>query len=78
MARYFFDIDDGARSVRDEEGVEATLEEVRREVICLLPDMARHELPDGDHRIFTVSVRDEKGHVIFKAALSFNADWMTD
>jgi hypothetical protein len=32
--------------------------------------MARDALPDGNHRSFVVSVRDEAGSVVLRAALS--------
>lgn len=40
-----------------------------------LPLMARDELPDGDQRTFIVSVRDETGQVVLRAALSFVLDY---
>ena len=76
MARYFFDIDDGERHSRDGEGTElADREEARREAISILPDIAREELPDGNDRVFSCSVRDESNRVIFLARLTLHARW---
>ena len=77
MARFYFDIDDGERLLRDERGAEAdSLSEVREAAIAVLPDMAKDVLPDGDHRFFSVNVRDENDQVIFRASLAFNAHWV--
>lgn len=76
MPLYFFDIDDGARKSRDTEGTELPdRQALRREAIGILPDIAREELPDGDRRTFTCSVRDQSGAVIFVADLSLRAGW---
>ena len=76
MPRFFFDIDDGTRRTHDDDGtVLPDLEAVRREAISVLPDLAREELPDGDHHIFSCDVRDESGAVIFTASLSLKAEW---
>jgi hypothetical protein len=76
MPRFYFDTDDGAQRSRDEEGLDLSDSAMaRREAIGVLPDIAREELPDGDHRAFTCHVRDESGAVIFTATLSLNAEW---
>ena len=76
MPRYFFDIDDGARSSRDTEGTELSgREAARREATGILPDIAREELPDGNHRIFACRVRDDKDREIFVATLTLAAEW---
>jgi hypothetical protein len=40
-----------------------------------LPEMAKDELPDGDQRVFMVSVRDEAGQVIMRAALTLTVEY---
>jgi hypothetical protein len=76
MPRYFFDVFDGEKLVRDEIGIElADLEQVRIEAIEALPDIARDQLPDGDERAFAVEARDEHGRVVFAARLNFKAEW---
>jgi len=79
MPRYFFDVFDGEKLVRDETGIElAGLEEVRIAAIDALPDIARDELPDGDQRQFWVQARDEENRVVFKASLDFKAEWAVE
>jgi hypothetical protein len=79
MPHFYFDIDNGECSLRDEIGAEAeNLIDVRNAAVCALPEMAKDVLPDGDHRIFAINVRDDNDRVIFRATLSFNAQWVRD
>ena len=76
MPQYFFDIYDGENNSPDSEGTELPdREAVRREATGVLPDIAREELPDGNHRTFACRVRDDRGVVIFIAELSLHAGW---
>ena len=76
VPRYFFDTDDGDQRSEDEQGLEfADDEAARREAIAALPEMARDKLPNGDHRDFSVRVRDEAGNVIYTACLALNGEW---
>lgn len=77
MPRYFFDVHNGS-TTRDDEGTEcADLAAMRQEVLRLLPDIARDEVPeDGDRRTFTVLVSDEDGKAVFTATLTFTALWL--
>ncbi|CAO4183421.1 DUF6894 family protein [Methylorubrum aminovorans] len=72
MPRYFFDTHDGAFNL-DEEGNECeNFEAARREAMIFLPEVARWEIPrDGDHRAFTVMVRDDNGIVVYTATLTY-------
>ena len=71
MPRYFFDTFDGECLIPDVEGLEMQdLAAARAEAQKALPDLARDALPDGNHRTFVVSVRDEAGNVVLRAALS--------
>jgi hypothetical protein len=71
MPRYFFDTYDGESSTADEIGVEfETLEAARAEAQRFLPEMAREGLPDGNHRTFVVSVRNDAGQVLVRMSLS--------
>ena len=71
MARYFFDTFDGERFVRDDIGVEfESLESAKAEAQRFLPEMASDALPDGNHRTFVVSVRNEAGYVLMRMSLS--------
>lgn len=71
VPRYFFDTYDGSRLVPDSDGIELkNLETAKAEAQKALPDLARDSLPDGDQKTFIVSVRDEAGQVVLRAALT--------
>ena len=79
MPRFFFDIQDQGSSSVDDLGIEcATRSDARIAAIDALPDVARDALPDGDHHIITVTVRDEAHRTIFRASLTLEADWLDD
>jgi hypothetical protein len=72
MARYFFDIADGGTLVRDEIGLEcASLPQVHRAVIAVLPELVFEEFPDGELRYFAVCVRDQSDTYLFGATCLF-------
>ena len=77
MPRYFFDIHDGGSS-RDDTGTECSDDEAARKIaIRTLPDIARDEIPkDGDQRSFVALIRDENGHPVFSATLSYAGVWL--
>jgi hypothetical protein len=71
LPRYFFDTYDGHRLISDPEGIELKdVETAKAEAQKALPDLARDALPAGDQNTFIVSVRDEAGQVVLRAALS--------
>lgn len=71
MPLFYFDVDDGDQRVIDEIGTEfPNALAAKDEAVSVLPDIARDKLPDGDHRIFMSSVRDESGQVVCRAMLS--------
>jgi hypothetical protein len=71
MPRYFFDTFDGGRFFRDDIGVQfESLAPAKAEAQRFLPEMARDALPDGNHRTFVVSMRDEAGTVLVRMSLS--------
>ena len=78
MPRFYFDVFDGETTTVDKIGldVDNDLQQVRNLAIDALPDIARERLPDGDRAEFTVTVRDEAGFDIFRAILSFRAEWI--
>ncbi len=79
MPRYFFDVIDGDRQTRDDEGlVLVDRESARREAIASLIDLARDELPDGDHRSFRIRVREGSTHYLLAATLAVDADWIDE
>ncbi|GJE41486.1 DUF6894 family protein [Methylobacterium soli] len=73
MPHYHIDTDDDVFPVCDEEGQDlANLAAGRALAHRALSDMARHRLPDGEHRTFTASIRDERGTTLYVATLAFS------
>ncbi|MGO4671117.1 DUF6894 family protein [Bosea sp. 2RAB26] len=78
MTRYFFDSSDGDFVDIDEDGIELSSDgEARLSALDALPDMARAVMPNGDCRLFTVSVRREDEGVIYRARMELTASWTT-
>ncbi len=76
MPRFFIDTSDGDLEIRDDQGIEfLCAEDARVAALAALPDMARDKIPDGDRRLFFVSVRDEHGNTIYKASLFLAGAW---
>ncbi len=76
MPRYYIDTDDGSLFVSDDEGQEfASVEAARAMAQKALVEMAQRLIPDGEHRTFTASIRDENGTVLYVATLSLVGEW---
>ncbi len=76
MPRYFFDTYDGELFAPDNQGQELEdLEAAKAVAQEELPQMAWDQLPDGNQRTFIVSVRDEAGQVVLRAALSLVVEY---
>ncbi len=72
MARYFFDLTDGAGFHSDNVGDEFdSFEEAKAQAQSLLPDIARAELPDGELHIIQCDVRDDTGRIVYQGKLTF-------
>jgi hypothetical protein len=77
MPRYYFDIDDGERVTRDDEGHDyGDRDGMKAAAITVLPEIASDVLPDGDQRTFSVQVRDSGQNNVFLAKLSFTCEWL--
>lgn len=76
MPRYTIDTNDDDLLVvgDDAEGL-TDIEAARRAALSVLPEMAREKVSDGDRRTFCASVRDEEGHVVYKATLTLVGEW---
>ncbi len=73
MPHYFIDADDGEYPHRDDEGHELPNDRAARAAaLDALPEMARDRIPNGDHRSFTVTVRDGQGGVVYTACLTLS------
>jgi hypothetical protein len=78
MPLYFFDFndDDRAPSAPDSMGTDLpSLEWIPEEAVAALANIAKDQLPDGNHRVFSASVRNEEGLVIFTASLTLQSGW---
>jgi hypothetical protein len=76
MPHFYFDVDDGERLTRDEDGlVLADLAAACRQAVNALPDVAREVLPDGTEKVISTSVRDAAGTTLFRAQLVFSCEW---
>jgi hypothetical protein len=79
MARYYFDIENGGRAIKDNEGMELSdLKAARDAAISVLPDIAREELPDGANHDFMAWVRDASGRIVFKASLLLRSEYVDE
>ncbi|UHC20005.1 hypothetical protein LRS73_34095 (plasmid) [Methylobacterium currus] len=78
MARYYFDIHDGQKLVRDDIGTECRDPDVvRAEAMTALPAIARDVIPkDGDRQALTVLVRNTRNMTVFTATLTFASIWL--
>jgi hypothetical protein len=75
MPRYYFDIADGALSGTDDVGLDfPNLQAARDNAVATLGEIAHDELPDGDHRDFQISIRDEAGQILLTATLALRVD----
>ena len=67
---YYFDVIDGSLLHRDNFGTDlADFEEAQAQ--CILPDVARDELPFGEYISFVCEVRDETGRVVYRGELTY-------
>ena len=77
MPRYYFDIHDGQRFARDEEGSDcADAEAARQEAIRTLPSIAREMPLDSGKVEMWVKVRSESGEDIAKVSLTLTSEWL--
>ena len=78
MPRFFFDTYDGDFFAPDNEGQDLEgIEAAKLQAQEALPDMAEDKLPDGDQRVFVVSVRDEAGQVVVRVALTLVTEYLS-
>ena len=76
MARYYFDIHDGAQSVRDDDGAEfdslyAAVQAATRSAA----EIGTGRLGRGDTRDVVIKVRDERGQRICTVKASMEIEW---
>ncbi len=72
MAKFYFDIRNVTDFHRDEVGDDFdSFDEARTQAQCLLPDIAREELPDGDMHTVVCDVRDETGRIVYRGEITY-------
>jgi hypothetical protein len=77
MPRFYFDADDGEKSVADTVGlIFPDLHAAQQEAIRTLPEIAKDALPDGTHRDFVIVVR-EGNDPVLRATLSLRVEKLT-
>ena len=75
VPRYFFDTDDGERQIQDKDGIELpTLDDIRATVRDLLFDLGHAELLNGQDRVFTALVRDERGMAVYRGSMTLKIE----
>ncbi len=76
MARYYFDIRDGAQDVRDEEGTEyGSLDAALRGATRSAVEIGQSRLAKGDTSDVVIDVRDEQNQRICTVTASMKIDW---
>ena len=72
MPRYYFDVHDAKGLHRDDTGDELRdFEEAREMAQSIMPDIVRHELPDGELHSVTCEVRDETDRIVYRGKLTY-------
>ena len=67
MPRFYFDICDGERQVRDEAGIDlASRDDIPAETATLLVGLGQDGMLNGRPRTFTVEVRDDGGALLYR------------
>ena len=76
MARYYVDIHDGARSVRDDEGSEFdSLDAAVQAAARSATEIGTGRLAKGDTGDVVIGVRDEHGERVCTVKASMEIDW---
>ena len=76
VARYYFDIHDGAQSVRDDEGTEFdSLDTAVQGATRSAAEIGTGHLAKGDTSDVVIEVRDEPGQRVCTVTASMKIDW---
>jgi hypothetical protein len=72
MPRYYFDVRDGDRFIRDEDGLDyPNIEAARDAATVALAEMAKDALPRAERHHIAIEVRDEAKQPLLIAGLTF-------
>jgi hypothetical protein len=75
--RYFFQTSSNGLVTDDPDGlIFETPTSMRDAAISTLPHMALDALPDGETHEFAIYVHDDTDRPVFRATLSFRAEWL--
>jgi hypothetical protein len=75
MARYFFDFYENGVRTADEVGTDCSgIQAAKSEAISALVAIAKEALPDGDHHVFTVKVRNDAGEMVLQVSIRFDVE----
>jgi hypothetical protein len=76
VARYYFDILDGAQSVRDDEGTEFdSLDAAVQAAARSAAEIGTDRLAKGDTSDVVIEVRDERGQQVCTVKASMEIEW---
>ncbi len=76
MARYYFDLHDGAQSVRDDDGAEFdSLDAAAQPATRSVVEIGTNRLGRGDTRDVVIEVRDERGQRLCTVKASMEIEW---
>ncbi len=76
MPRYFFDIEDGERTIDEQGTVLESPGAVEAVALRTMLDIARYEMMRSNERGLAVSVRDETGTEVYRTELTVRAAWL--
>ena len=76
MPKFYFDVQDGKGYHEDNIGdFFDNLEEAVVQAQCILPAIAREEMPSGDLHDFKCDVRDGASRIVYRGNLSYRGSW---
>lgn len=76
MPRYFFDVEDGDKTVDEQGMMIESRETVEAMALRALLDIARFELLRSKESGLSVTVRDEAGVEVYRTELSVSSAWL--
>ncbi|UVK46715.1 hypothetical protein BPNPMPFG_002418 [Mesorhizobium sp. AR07] len=75
MPLYYFDVDDNGETLADDQGTECVdFSQVKTEATRALVEMMKDVLPDGDHHMMKIRVRNDGGMQVLQIALQFDVE----
>ncbi|ESY40101.1 MULTISPECIES: hypothetical protein [unclassified Mesorhizobium] len=75
MERFYFDLYNAETQIDEEGQLFPSRERAGAEALRILHDVARDEIPEGDHRRITVKMLNENREQIFEASLTMASLW---